>query len=63
MRLLMENFRLDLDRALDRVGDKAVLFGLFEDARHARQVVNRSDQDSRFDDDLSNLVAAARDFL
>ena len=63
MRLVMEDFRLDLDRASYRVGDKAVLFGFFEDARHAREVVDRSDHDSRFDDDLSDLVAAARDFL
>ena len=35
---MMKDFGFDLDRALDRVGDKATLFG-FQDPRHAREIV------------------------
>ena len=59
----MEDLGLDFDRALDRVGDETVLFGFFQDARHARQIVGGRDHDSRFHNDFGDLIAAARNLL
>lgn len=50
--LLMKNFRLDFDRALDRVGNKAILFGFLQDTRHSREIVGRGNHDPRFHYDL-----------
>ena len=59
----MKNLGLDFDRALDRVGDKTILLGFFQDTRHSREIVRRSNYDPRFHDDLGYLVAAPLNFL
>jgi hypothetical protein len=59
----MENLGLDSDRALDRVGDKTILFGFFQDSRHAGEIIGGCNHDPRFHDDLGYLVAAPLNFL
>jgi len=59
----MKHLRLDLDLALDRIGDETILFGFFQDARHARQVIGRGDHHMRLDDDLGDLIGAALGFF
>ena len=60
---MMKNFRFDLYRALDRVGDETVLFGFFQDARHAREIVGGRKDDLWLNDNLGNLIASSLDLL
>src|SRR5688572_16949763 len=62
-RLMMEDFGLDLDRRLDRVGDKAIVFGFFQDSRHTREIAGRRKNHLWLDDDLRDLITAPRQFL
>ena len=55
----MKNLGLDFDAAFDRVGDETILFSFFQDSRHARQIVRRRYNNSRFYDDLGDLIAAS----
>ena len=55
---MMKDFGLDFDRRLDRVGDKAIVFGFFQDPRHAREIAGRRQNHPWRYDDLGDLVAA-----
>ena len=60
----MKHLGLDFDGALDRVGDKTILLGFFQDTRHAREIVGRGNHDPGFHDDFElNPVAAPLNFL
>ena len=61
--LAVEDFRLYLDGALDRVRDKAIFFGLIQNSWQPAQVIDRSNHYFRFNHDLGYLVIAARRFL
>ena len=55
---MMKDFGLDLDRALDRVGNKTALFGFFQDPWHAREIAGRPKYDLWLYDDLGDLITA-----
>ena len=60
----MKDLRLHLDGAFDRVGDETILFGFFQNSRHAR----RDRWPKRmtilgFHDDLGDLIAASLNFF
>ena len=59
----MGHFGLDLDCALYRVGNKAILFRFFQDARHAREIVGGDNNDAWFYDDLRDLITASWNLL
>ena len=55
---MMKDFGFDLDRALDRVGDKTALFGFFQDPRHARDIAGRRKNHLWLYDNLGDLITA-----
>ena len=59
----MKHLGLDFNGALDRVGDKTILLGFFQDTRHAREIVGRGNHDPGFHYDFGYLVAAPLNFL
>ena len=60
---MVEDFRLDLDGALNRVGDETIFFSLLQNPWHPAQVTDRSNHYSRFNHDLGYLIIASRHFL
>ena len=63
LRLLMKNFRFQLDGSLDGIGYEAVLLGFFQDPRRSSEILLRSDHDHRLDNDFGELVASAWHFF
>lgn len=59
----MEDFRLDFNCALDRVGDKTIFFRLFKDSRHSLEIVGGGNHDSGFNHHFGYLVTAPGYFL
>src|SRR5262245_20831054 len=57
--LMVKDFGLYCNDALDRVGDKTIFFSLLQNPRHPAQVTDRSNHYSRFNHNRGYLVTAS----